>query len=94
MIVLLAFAIGTGLLAACVLSSVGWVAALVGAPVAASLAAILAGGFMAWQTMRRDRHARALEAQTGLMVAALRDVTRKAEPQSPAPKVSRRRLGA
>ncbi|MCJ2088375.1 hypothetical protein MKK88_20640 [Methylobacterium sp. E-005] len=94
MIVLLIVAIAAGLLAASALWSVGWLAVLIGSPFVASFAAILAGCLMAWQTTRRDRQKRALDAQTGLMVAALRDVTRKAEPQSPAPKVSRRRLGA
>lgn len=94
MIVLIAVTIATGLLTACALSSLGWMAAMLGAPVAASLAAILAGSVLAWQSTRRDQQTRALDAQTKLMVAALRDVRRQAEPTSPAPKISRRRLGA
>jgi hypothetical protein len=94
MIVLIAVTIATGLLTACALSSLGWMAAVLGAPVAASVAAILAGAVLAWQSTRREQQARALDAQTKLMVAALRDVSRKVEPESPAPKVSRRRLGA
>lgn len=94
MIVLLTVALSTGLLAAIALLHFGAWAAVIGAPLVASSATLLAGGLMAWRIIRRDRHRRELEAQTGIMVAALRDVTQQVEPVSPAPKVVQRRLGA
>lgn len=94
MIVLLAITLCTGLLAAIALFPLGVWAVVIGAPLVASSATILAGGLLAWQTIRRDRRRRDLDAQTGVMVAALRDVTHQAEAISPAPKVVQRRLGA
>ena len=93
MIVLIVVAIGTGLATAIVLLPISLVAALVAAPLAASMAALAAGSLMAWLGARRDRRRRALDARTEAMVSALRDVTEQADPQSPTPKVSRRRLG-
>ncbi|MEL6063017.1 MULTISPECIES: hypothetical protein [unclassified Methylobacterium] len=93
MIVLLAVALSTGLLAMVALLPLGFWAAVIGAPLVASSAATLAGGLLAWRTISRDRQRRKLEAQTGVMVSALRDVTHRAEPVSPAPKVAQRRLG-
>lgn len=93
MIVLIAVTIATGLLTACALSPIGWMAVVLGAPVAASLAAVLVAFVLAWRNTRREQHMRALDVQTELMVAALRDVTRKAVPKSPAPRVSQRRHG-
>ena len=94
MVVLLAVTLCTGLLAAFALFPLGAWAVVIGAPLIASSATMLAGGLLAWRTIKRDRRRRALEAQTGVMVAALRDVSHQAETMSPAPKVVQRRLGA
>ena len=93
MIVLVVVAIGTGLATAIVLIPVNTVAALVAAPLVASISALVGGSVMAWLGARRDRRKRALDARTQAMVSALRDVTEQAHPTSPAPKVSRRRMG-
>lgn len=93
MIVLLAVALGTGIVTAVVLLPLGVLTALFAAPMAASLSVILAGSLMAWRSARHDRRTRDLDAQTVAMVAALRDVAQKVEPTSPAPKVVQRRRG-
>lgn len=93
MIVLLAGALGSGFLAAIALCHLGaWVAAI-GASLAASSATIVIGCLMAWRGWRHDQRRRELDAQTGLMVAALRDVAEQGEPTSPAPRTVQRRLG-
>ncbi len=94
MIVLLAVALGTGFLAAIALFPLGAWAAAIGASLAASSATVLVGCFLAWRALRHDRHRRELDAQTGIMVAALRDVSEQGEPISPTPRVAQRRLGA
>ncbi len=94
MIVLLSVALGTGFLAAIALLPLGAWAVAVGASLAASSATALVGCFMAWRALRHDRQHRELDAQTGIMVAALRDVAEQGEPVSPAPRVAQRRLGA
>lgn len=93
MIVLLAVTLGTGVAAAIALLPFGIWAILIGAPLTASSAAILAGGLMAWRTVRHDRRKRELDAQTSMMVSALRDVTHQADATSPAPKVAQQRSG-
>lgn len=93
MIVLLAVALVTGIVTAVILSPFGVLTAFLAAPLAASSAAALVGLLMAARIARHDRHKRALDVQTGAMVAALRDVAHKAKPTSPAPKVAQRRRG-
>lgn len=93
MIVLLAGAFGSGFLAAIALCHLGaWVAAI-GASLAASSATIVIGCLMAWRTLRHDQRRRELDAQTGFMVAALRDVAEQGEPISSDPGTVKRRLG-
>lgn len=94
MIVLLAVAIGTGIVTAALLMPIGVMTAILVAPLAASLAVALAGLLMAWRITIRDRSQRALDAQTRAMVAALRSVVQRTEKTSPAPKVPQRRHNA
>ncbi len=93
MIVLLAVALVSGLLAAIALFHLGaWVAAI-GASLAASSATIVVGCVMAWRALRHDQRRREPDAQTGIMVATLRDVSEQGELISPAPRAAQRRLG-
>ncbi|MGU3667878.1 hypothetical protein ACLBX9_27140 [Methylobacterium sp. A49B] len=87
MLLLVAVAIGSGLLAAVVLTPISALAALIIAPLIASMAAIVACFAIAWQSTGGGRQVKALDAQTDAMVAALRDVAQQGAVTSPIPKV-------
>jgi hypothetical protein len=87
MLLLVAVAIGSGLVTAVVLTPISALAALIIAPLIASMAAILACFAIAWQSTGGDHRGTALDAQTDAMVAALRDVAQQGAAASPIPKV-------
>lgn len=83
MILLIAAAIGSGLTTAMLLVPFSPLAALIIAPLAASASAILACLLLAWRRTRDDRQAPVLDAQTDMMVAALRDVAQQSKAATP-----------
>lgn len=87
MLLLVAVAIGSGLVTAAVLTPISVLAALIIAPLAASVAAILAGLLIAWRGAEGERQTRALNVQADAMVAVLRDVAQQGDAASPVPKV-------
>lgn len=87
MLLLVAVAIGSGLVAAAILAPISVLAALVIAPLAGSIAAILACFVIAWRSTGDDRQRQSLDDQTDAMVAALRDVAQQGAAASPIPKV-------
>ena len=85
MIVLVAAAIGSGLVTAVVLAPLSPLAALITAPLVASATAMLACLLIAWHSTRDTRDVSVLDERTDAMVAALREVADHAKAVSPAP---------
>lgn len=78
MLFLVAAALGGGVATAAVLGPVSPFAALVTAPLMASVMAVLAAVLMAWRSGRDGRETPNLDAQTDAMVVALRTLTEQA----------------
>ena len=87
MFLLIAAGIGGGLAAAALLVPVSLLAALIIAPLVASATAILACFLIAWRNTEESREPLDLDAQTDVMVAALREVAQRATSASPIPRV-------
>ena len=86
MLLLVAVAIGSGLAAAALLAPISILAALIIAPLAGSVAAILACFAIAWRSTGGVRKRPSLDVQTDAMVAALREVAQQGA-ASPIPKI-------
>lgn len=82
MIVLAATALGSGVITGIVLMPVSHLAALVAAPVVASLATVLAAAALARRSVTAEPSTLDLDARTDAMVAALRGIAGRAEPTS------------
>lgn len=80
MIVLVATALGSGIVTAIALAPISKLAALIVTPLVASLATVLAGATLAYRRTAHDDALLALDAQTDAMVAALKGVS--AQPPS------------
>lgn len=87
MLLLVAVAIGSGLVAAAILAPISVLAALIIAPLTASVAAIVACFIIAWRSTEGERQMKSFDVQTDAMVAALRDVAQQGATASPIPKV-------
>jgi hypothetical protein len=90
MIVLLAAALGSGLVTVALLAPISLLAAAIIAPLIASTAAVLACFLIAWRSTQ-EPSAILIDAQTDAMVASLRDVAHQAQGRSSAPTVRSRR---
>lgn len=77
MIVLIAAGIASGLTTAAILTPVSPLAALVIAPLAASMSVVLACILIAWRNARYDLGPSDLEVETDSMVAALCEVAQR-----------------
>lgn len=88
MILLVAAAIGSGLVTAIVLAPLSPLAALLTAPLVASVATGLACLLIGWSSARDGRTVTVLDEQADAMVAALRVVADHAKAVSPTPEKS------
>ncbi|GJE13804.1 MULTISPECIES: hypothetical protein [Methylobacterium] len=86
MLLLVAVAIGSGLVAAAILAPISLLAALIVAPLAGSFAAVLGCFAIAWRSTGSHRARPSLDAQTDAMVASLRGIAQQGA-TSPVPKV-------
>ncbi|MGC5778718.1 hypothetical protein [Methylobacterium sp. NFXW15] len=84
MIVLVATALGSGIVTAVTLAPMSKLAALIVTPLVASLATVLAGAALAYRRTAYDDSLLALDAQTDAMVATLKSVSGQAPSSAPA----------